>query len=192
MASIFGKIKSKIAKVFGSKTPTHKPHNFDPQDELIGQVRRRRKLLAKRVREGKSREIYKNRKDLGAGGLPSVEDFLNGASLGMFASSCVYQIVYDRRFEILHVQWLGGRGKNRSGPGRWAAYKQVTKIEAAMAWNASSKGIFSWDTLRQRGTLHGNKKPYVPDLAPASDLPLRGFVSDEAQERLDKFNKKKL
>lgn len=186
---IFGSFKSSVSKklgtvkqkLFGAKRPS-----LYGDEEAAGimesQSNRREKLLNKRVAKGKSSEVYPNRKNNDAttwyfngkavGDSPPLERFLDGFPYGRFASSNVYAVVYDRRGDELYIQYLGGKGRKRSGPGRWYAYRNVSRSEALEIYGAISKGIWIWDALRVRGTQTGAKKPYTKNKPPPSDLPI--------------------
>jgi hypothetical protein len=176
---IFAKLKQKL---FGTPKPIFKPFRTEEQAaaEVHGQVARRRKLLERRVKSGESEEVYKNSKILNtlstglgaAGDSPLLEAFLDGYPLSRFASSNVWSVVYDRKQEKLHVQYMAGKGRKKSGPGTWYGYKQVTVGEAKTIFNAASKGVFVWSNLRVRGTKNQNKKPTTKNDPPPSYLPL--------------------
>jgi hypothetical protein len=186
MAGIFGKIFGAAKKkLFGSGVAeTSAQKHFRSEEEAAyaasQQTGARRRLLERRVAEGKSAKVYKNRKNVdllstriaGSGESPFWEDFLDGFPFGRFASSNVWRIQYDRTQETLYVQYMGGRGKKRGGPGHWYQYKQVPEIEARSLYNTASKGVWSWSYLRIRGTQTGNKKPTAKDVAPPHYLPL--------------------
>ena len=179
---LFGNLKSKVAGVFGKaksifdppSKPTNKPfrENEKAGIEVTGQAARRKKTLERRVKEGLSSEVYKNKKDLDIGDSPYRDDFLDGYPLGRFASSNVYAVVYDRTQNHLYVQFMGGKGKNRGGPGRWYQYRQVDILEAKTMYNAASKGVWTWDYLRVRGSQTASKKPFSKDVPPPAYLPL--------------------
>ena len=186
---LFGKLKSAVGRVFSKKPPPlikSGRKESSASVEVQGQSKRREKFLERRVNAGTSSEVYDNKKDLGEGNSPYQEYFLNGHSLGRFASSHVYQIVYDRVKQVLHIQYLGGKGKRRSGPGRWYAYYRMTIPEAKTIYNAASKGVFVWDALRVRGQPGNHRKPMSKDAPPPDYLPLGEDIPDFA-----KSNKRK-
>lgn len=171
---IFKSIKSAVGKIFGNSTKLH-PHfrsKESAETEVKGQSARRKELLKRRVKSGLSREEYPNRKNVDLGDSPYQQDFLDGYPLSRFASSNVYAMVYDRIKSILHIQFMGGTGRNRSGPGKWVAYMDVTISEAKQFYNAASKGVSVWDLLRVRGTKAGMKKNFARGIAPPAYLPL--------------------
>ncbi len=172
--SIFKPLKSAIGKIFGNSTKLH-PHfrqGEAAETEVKGQAARRKALLQRRVKAGLSREEYPNRKNVDLGDSPYQTDFLDGFPLSRFASSNVYAIVYDRIKSILHIQFMGGTGRKRSGPGKWVAYLDVSISDAKEFYNGSSKGIKVWDLLRVRGTQGGMKKNFARGIAPPAYLPL--------------------
>lgn len=184
IGKIFGAAKRKI---FGSGVAeTSATKHFRSEEEaaiaVTAQAGARKRLLDRRVQEGKSKRVYKNRKNLNtlstgvgaatSGEQPFLEDFLNGFPFGRFASSNVFRVQYDRTQEALYVQYMAGKGKKRGGPGKWYKYAQVPEIEARSLYNAVSKGVWSWDYLRIRGTQTGNKKPTTKDSPPPAYLPL--------------------
>ena len=83
-------------------------------------------------------------------------------------SSNVHSIGYEwsdepRQPGNLLVRFLGGTGKNRSGPGPLYRYRDVPREVFLKFRDASSKGKFVWDELRIRGTVSGHQYDY--DLA---------------------------
>ncbi len=184
---IFSTIK---AKIFGTKeAPIFKPFRSKADADIaaVGQAQRRRRELEDRVESGASAKVYPNRKVIHSeasgvhtdgssagplGSSPFVENFLDGFPLGQFASSNVWAVTYDRTKSHLYVQYMGGKGRKRSGPGRWYQYRQVSVSEAKSIYNAASKGIFIWDNIRKRGSKNGHKKPYTKDAPPPDYLPL--------------------
>lgn len=178
---VFSKIKSVAGRVFGKKTPVFGRKEEDAATHATGQSGRRRRLLEERVKRGESAKVYKSKKPIdplstGAGQpleSPYLEEFLLGHPFSRFASSTIFRLQYDATTSSLHVQWLGGRGKNRGGPGKWSKYGQISRAEAKQFYDAASKGLASWDLLRIRGTRTGNKKPHTPNSPPPSYLPLK-------------------
>lgn len=193
---IFSGIKKAVGKVFGHKpAPIFKPsHKREEEDAVIAtqsQDWRRKKQLEKRVNEGKSSQVYKNRKNTGSGESVYLEAFLDGHALGRFASSNVWQIVYDRINHHLHIQYMGGKGKRRSGPGKWYVYSQISELEARTIYNTASKGVWTWDHLRIRGTEKKHQKPYAKNAPPPSYLPL-GQPDKKIDEALARAQRKKI
>ncbi len=173
--AIFGSLKAAVNKVFGGSTKTFKPHvrkEAEAKVQVTGQSARRKALLQRRVAAGTSDEVYPNKKNIDLGESPYVQDFLDGFLFSRFASSCVYAVAYDRTKNHLYVQYLGGKGKKRGGPGRWFKYYPVSIAEAKTIYNAASKGVWSWDHLRLRGTVSGTKKNFTRDESPPGYLPL--------------------
>lgn len=86
-------------------------------------------------------------------------NFLAGR-IWMFAhgSTNVHAATFNPKEEILIVGYNGGRGKWK-GRLRYYGYSGVNSQEAAEAWDALSKGVWTWDALRVRGTLRGTQKP---------------------------------
>lgn len=166
-ARIFGGEPNKPARVFGRREE-------QAAAEVQGQAARRRKLLERRVESGESEEVYENRKTLDvlstgvakAGESPYVDDFLDGFILSRFASSNVWALQYDRTKDNLYVQFMGGTGKKKKGPGKWYVYSNVSLQEAKVFFNAASKGISVWKYLRR------GKKNFTPVSGPPSYLPL--------------------
>jgi len=166
-ARIFGSEPNKPARVFGRKEES-------AATQVQGQAARRRKLLERRVESGESEEVYENKKPLDilstgvakAGDSPYIEDFLDGFMLSRFASSNVWALQYDRRDNSLYVQYMGGSGNKKKGPGKWYRYNSVSLSEAKVAYNTASKGVFSWSYLRR------GKKSVSPVSGPPTDLPI--------------------
>lgn len=80
-------------------------------------------------------------------------------------SSNVHSIGYEwsdepRRPGNLLVRFLGGTGKNRSGPGPLYRYRDVPREVFLAFQKASSKGKFLWDEVRVRGTVSGHQYDY--------------------------------
>lgn len=202
---IFGKIKGAVGKVFGSKpAPVFQSHKRKEEDAVVAtdsQAVRRRRQLEERVKKGESAQVYPNKKRInpisndvptsGAVGSPSdvdigesiyFEAFLDGYELGRFASSNVYRIVYDRLKNHLYVQFMGGKGKRRAGPGNWYQYRSVSQLEAREVYNTASKGVWVWSNLRQRGSQYWSKKPFSKGVKPPSYLPLKATSKWEKQK----------
>ncbi len=176
---LFGSAKAKVLgavkSLFGTPNKSiNKPFRDNEKAgvEVAGQSARRKKTLESRVEQGLSSEVYKNKKDVDLGDSPYQKDFLDGYPLSRFASSNVYAVVYDRTQSHLYVQYMGGRGKNRGGPGRWYQYRQVEISEAKVMYNAASKGVKVWDMLRVRGSQTAHQKPYTKNISPPGYLPL--------------------
>lgn len=66
----------------------------------------------------------------------------------------------DPRRGNLLVRFLGGTGKERSGPGSLYRYKDVPRPVFDAFKRAASKGGFVWDELRVRGTVSGHQYDY--------------------------------
>ena len=80
-------------------------------------------------------------------------------------SSNVHSIGYEwpqngERAGNLLVRFLGGTGKNRSGPGALYRYRDVPREVFLAFQRAASKGGFVWDDLRVRGTVSGHQYDY--------------------------------
>lgn len=107
-------------------------------------------------------KLNKNRKEVG-GLLPELAAFLYlRVPLTRFASSNVQSIVYDNLSKSLHVQYIKSQ--------LWYRYAGVPHGIARQAYYAVSKGVFSWDALRIRGTRNGNKFTTFKDVPP--ELPI--------------------
>jgi KTSC domain len=174
-----GLFKSLKQRLFGDKEkPVFKPHRGQKEADVEagGQAQRRRKLLERTGRVDASGQTqYPNRKKISSeAGLqgewgnssPFLEAFLDGGILSQFASSNVWAICWDRTKNRLHVQFMAGKGKKKSGPGTWYSYANVAIAEAKIAFNTASKGIFTWDHLRR------GKKSFTKNDPPPSYLPL--------------------
>lgn len=92
-------------------------------------------------------------------------------------SSNVYSIAYEWNMKDvmspgnLLVQFLGGTGKSRSGPGATYRYHGVRHELFEEFRRAASKGGWVWDELRVRGTISGHQYPF--DLAGIDD---KGYI----------------
>lgn len=82
--------------------------------------------------------------------------FLAGKMIVMADSSNVAWFGYAPRTEELTVGYKAKRGR----PERAYVYSNVSRVEAAAMFAASSKGTYVWDVLRIRGTVYGHKKPH--------------------------------
>ena len=60
----------------------------------------------------------------------------------------------------LFVRFLGGRGKERSGPGPMYEYFDFPAMDFKRFLRANSKGKFIWDEIRVRGTASGHRYRY--------------------------------
>ncbi len=183
---IFGKFQSGVNKLLGrGKEATVFPSHKQRAEESAavhaqGQSGRRQKLLEERVKSGESEKVYKNRKpvnplSVGVGPIldsVTIEAFLDGHEFSRFSSSNVWALCYDRKASALHVQYMAGKGKNKSGPGTWYRYDIVDIGLAKIAYNFASKGVFSWSYLRLRGTKDQNRKPTTKNSPPPGYLPL--------------------
>lgn len=69
---------------------------------------------------------------------------------------------------VVGIQFLRDENKMivefgaRTGGKRFYEYSNVSMDEARAFAFAPSKGVFVWNTFRQRGTVRGHKKPYKP------------------------------
>lgn len=107
---------------------------------------------------------YENVKT-GEGDLPDKEAFLKlGVRYSAFASSNVEAIVFDPRLGDLYVQYTKKL--------IWYRYKGVGVKVADLAYQAASKGVFTHDTLRIRGTRKGNRYPTEKNVPPPEYLPI--------------------
>lgn len=119
-----------------------------------------------------SPRIDKSRKQLGSGSLPEEKQFLLlGEPLSRFASSNVDTIVYDYSKKALHIKYIKSQ--------KWYRYSVDVSVAKA-AYQAASKGVFTWDSLRVRGTRKGNRVPTKKDSPPPDYLPLRGSAAEYA------------
>lgn len=75
--------------------------------------------------------------------------------------SNVYAYGYIAAYEQLYVQYRWkSRDGQRTGMGSVYKYLHVKPDEYQSLREASSKGSWVWDTLRERGTVVGHRKPY--------------------------------
>lgn len=110
------------------------------------------------------RREYENEKT-GEGDLPDKKEFLNrGVPYSAFASSNVETLQFDPLTGDLYVQYLKKHLFYR--------YRGVGRKMAELGYIAASKGVFSWDNLRIRGTRKGNRYRTDKDSPPPNYLPL--------------------
>ena len=83
-------------------------------------------------------------------------------------SSNVHSAKYDPKESILVMGYNGGRGKWK-GRLRYYAYSGVDVGTAEECWDSISRGVWTWDTLRVRGTLRGTQYP-VTFLSSVSEI----------------------
>lgn len=81
-----------------------------------------------------------------------VDEFVNDGMMMVVHSSNVSSAVYYREINELILSFHGG--------GTYA-YSNISPEEARSFAQAQSKGVWTWDHLRVRGTKYGHKKPYV-------------------------------
>lgn len=110
------------------------------------------------------RREYANEKT-GEGDLPDKKEFLNrGVKYSAFASSNVEALQFDPLTGDLYVQYLKKH--------LWYRSRGVGRKMAELGYIAASKGVFSWDNLRVRGTRKGNRYRTDKDSPPPNYLPL--------------------
>ncbi len=115
------------------------------------------------------RREYANEKT-GEGDLPDKKEFLNrGVPYSAFASSNVEALQFDPLTGDLYVQYLKKH--------LWYRSRGVGRKVAELGYIAASKGVFSWDNLRVRGTRKGNRFRTDKDSPPPAYLPLENETS---------------
>ena len=77
------------------------------------------------------------------------------------SSSNVHSFSYDLDMRVLYVRFLGGKGKQRVGPGPLYSYHHVPGGIFLAFVNAASAGKFVWKKLRIEGTLSGHQYDYT-------------------------------
>jgi hypothetical protein len=96
-----------------------------------------------------------------SGGPPPPGSGIGGAvQMQRVQSSNVYAIGYDYGTGTILIQFLGGKGGSRAGPGPTYDYYDVMPKIWENFLNAGSKGKWIWDNLRIRGTISGHRYEY--------------------------------
>ena len=88
------------------------------------------------------------------------DPLVTGEQILVERSTNVYGFSYDLANGTLYIQFLGGRGDQRKGPGATYAYSSVPPAIFQRMRRAASKGNFIWDHIRVRGTVTGHRFDY--------------------------------